>query len=60
MNQPDTVRWLSYKKLDSLAISNAPLVPLYYDQQLHFTQNNVTGMRSNPMNMIDLKTVRKD
>jgi peptide/nickel transport system substrate-binding protein len=59
MNQPDSVRWVSYKKLDSLAISYAPLVPLYYDQQLHFTQNNVRGMRSNPMNMIDLKAVRK-
>jgi oligopeptide transport system substrate-binding protein len=58
MNTPDTARWELYKKLDSLAISQAPLVPLYYDQQLHFTHNRISGMRSNPMNMIDLKEVQ--
>jgi peptide/nickel transport system substrate-binding protein len=58
MNTPDTLRWELYKKLDSLAISQAPLVPLYYDQLLHFTQNRVEGMRTNPMNLIDLKTVK--
>lgn len=58
MNAPDTLRWRLYRQMDSLAISNAPVAPLYYDQLLHFTQNNITGMRSNPMNLIDLKMVR--
>ncbi|MCD6064837.1 MAG: transporter substrate-binding protein [Flavipsychrobacter sp.] len=58
MNAPDTMRWELYKKLDSLAISQAPLVPLYYDQLLHFTQNRIEGMTANPMNLIDLKRVR--
>ncbi len=56
---PDSLRLQKYRAMDSLAISDAPLVPLYYDQMLHFTQKNVQGFRSNPMNLIDLKWVKK-
>lgn len=59
MNLPDTLRWHLYRRMDSLAMSFAPIVPLYYENLLHFTQNNITGFRSNPMNIIDLKRVRK-
>jgi len=58
MNQPDTVRWALYRQMDSIAIADAPLVPLFYDQLLHFTQNKVSGLSSNPMNLIDVKRVR--
>ena len=58
MNAPDTVRWALYRQMDSLAISQASVVPLYYDQRLHFLQKNVTGLTSTPMNLIDLKRVR--
>ncbi|MBL7711273.1 MAG: ABC transporter substrate-binding protein [Chitinophagaceae bacterium] len=58
MNLPDKERYSAYRKMDSLAISDAPLVPLFYDQLLHFTQNNVEGFSSNPMNLIELKRVR--
>ncbi len=59
LNLPDTARWSVYRKMDSLAMSFAPVVPLYYDRLYHFTPNNVTGFRSNPMNIIDLRRVRK-
>jgi peptide/nickel transport system substrate-binding protein len=58
MNENDSVRRLTYRKMDSLAISYAPIVPLYYDERMHFLQKNVVGFTSNPMNIIDLKTVR--
>lgn len=58
LNTPDTLRWKLYSQMDSLAMSYAPVVPLFYDQRLHFTQNKIKGFRSNPMNMIDLKTVK--
>jgi oligopeptide transport system substrate-binding protein len=58
MNLPDSERYSIYRTMDSLAISDAPLVPLFYDQLLHFTQNNVEGFTSNPMNLIELKRVR--
>ncbi len=58
LNEPDTVRWQLYRQMDSLAISQAPLVPVYYDQRLHFTQKGVSGLFANPMNLIDLKRVK--
>lgn len=57
MNLPDTLRYRAYRALDSIAVSDAPLVPLFYDQYLHFTQNRVRGFAENPMNLIDLKRV---
>ncbi len=57
LNLPDSLRWRQYRKMDSLAMSYAPVVPLYYDVLLHFTQNNITGFSSNAMNVIDVKRV---
>jgi len=58
MNLPDSIRPQLYRQMDSLAMSYAPVVPLFYDQQLHFTQNRISGLTSNPMNLIDIKRVR--
>lgn len=58
MNLPDSLRYSVYRQMDSIAIADAPLVPLFYDQLLHFTQNSVQGFSSNPMNLIDLKRVK--
>ena len=60
LNLPDTARWHLYRQMDSLAMSYAPIIPLYYEKLMHFTQNNITGFRSNPMNIIDLKRVDKN
>ena len=57
LNLPDTPRWKLYTRMDSLAASYAPTLPIFYDVLLHFTQNNITGFKSNPMNVIDLKNV---
>ena len=58
LNAPDSLRYIYYRKMDSLAMSKAPVVPIYYDMLLHFTQNNIKGLRSTPMNIIDLKHVK--
>lgn len=55
----DTFRFDLYRKMDSLVISEAPVVPLYYDEMLHFTQKNISGLQSNALNIIDLRRVRK-
>ncbi|MEI8278620.1 MAG: ABC transporter substrate-binding protein [Bacteroidota bacterium] len=60
MNEPDTLRWNSYRLMDSIAMSKAPVVPLFYDQLLHFTQLNISGFHSTPMNLIDIKRVQKN
>jgi oligopeptide transport system substrate-binding protein len=55
----DSVRYAYYRKMDKLLIEDAPIVPLYYDQVLRLVQNNISGLTSNPMNMLTLKKVRK-
>ena len=48
-----------YKMMDSAMISNYPIVPLYYDQVIRFTQKNIEGLSLNPINLLNLKKVRK-
>lgn len=49
-----------YSKMDSLVLKEAPIVPLYYDEVIRFTQKNVSGLGSNPINLLQLKRVRKE
>lgn len=55
----DTIRFQLYTQMDSLVNSDAPVVPLFYDEMLHFTQKNITGLQSNALNIIDLRRVKK-
>lgn len=48
-----------YRQMDSIAMRQAPVVVLYYDQILHFTHKNIKGLRSNAMNALDLRYVKK-
>ncbi len=48
-----------YKTIDSLAMENAIMVPLYYDEVIRFTRKNVKGLGINPVNMLDLRYVKK-
>ncbi len=48
-----------YQTMDSLAMSRNPLIPLYYDQVVRFTQKEVEGLTLNPINVLKLKKVRK-
>lgn len=59
-SKEDSLRFMIYRKMDSLAMSQAPVVPLYYGQILHFTHQNVHGLSSNALNIIDLKKVWKN
>lgn len=55
----DSLRYSLYRKMDQIIIDEAIIVPLYYDQVLRFTQNNINGLENNAMNMLTLKTVKK-
>ena len=50
----------SYATMDSIIIANAPIVPLYYDEVVRFTQKNVKGLTNNPQNFLVLKKVWKE
>ncbi|WP_179345727.1 ABC transporter substrate-binding protein [Winogradskyella ursingii] len=49
-----------YTKMDSLVISSAPIVPLFYDEVVRFTREDIKGLGINPTNLLDLKYVRKN
>jgi len=55
----DSIRFILYQKMDSIIVSEAPVVPLYYDVVTRFVQNNVVGLGTNPINLLNLKRVRK-
>ncbi|MEH6535709.1 MAG: ABC transporter substrate-binding protein [Psychroserpens sp.] len=48
-----------YTKMDSLVMSQTPVVPLFYDEVVRFTRKNVSGLGINPINLLDLKRVKK-
>lgn len=48
-----------YQRMDSLVMSEAPVVPLYYDVVVRFVHHNISGLQSNAMNLLDLRRVRK-
>ncbi|WP_394348850.1 ABC transporter substrate-binding protein [Aquimarina intermedia] len=56
----DKVRAKLYAKMDSIIIAKAPIVPLYYDEVVRFTQKNVRGLTTNPQNFLVLKRVWKE
>lgn len=49
-----------YTTMDSLVMQNAIMVPLYYDEVVRFTRKNVSGLGINPINLLDLRRVKKD
>lgn len=49
-----------YTKMDSLVMSKTPIVPLFYDEVVRFTRQNVEGLGINPINLLDLKYVKKN
>lgn len=54
----DTERFALYHQMDSIIIAEAPIVPLYYDEVLRFSQKNVSGLTPNALNLLNLKRVR--
>lgn len=55
----DRARHDIYFKMDSLVMSQVPVVPLYYDKVVRFVNPQIEGMKTNPMNLLNLKRVKK-
>ena len=54
----DSLRFDIYRRLDSMVIRHAPVVPLFYDQSVRFVPHTVEHMGNNPLNHLDLRRVR--
>jgi peptide/nickel transport system substrate-binding protein len=46
--------------MDNIIMEEAPVVILYYDQSVKLIQNNISGLPSNGLNILDLKRVQKN
>lgn len=49
-----------YTRMDAMLMADAPVVVLYYDKVIRFTQANISGLGTNPVNMLDLRRVKID
>ncbi|MBB2151657.1 ABC transporter substrate-binding protein [Pedobacter gandavensis] len=52
-------RYKLYQKMDSMVMTYANIVPIYYDQSVIMLQNNISGYPLNPLNLMILKHVKK-
>lgn len=55
----DSARHSIYLKLDSMIVSQAAIVPLFYDQQVHFKSPKISHFKVNPMSHLMLKYADK-
>lgn len=49
-----------YEKMDAILKDEVPVIVLFYDKVVRFTQSNVYGLGTHPMNLMTLKRVRKE
>lgn len=55
----DSLRVRLYQQMDQLMISDAPVIPLWYDMVIHLVQPNITGFHPNSGNLLELRRARK-
>lgn len=55
----DSIKKSLYQKMDQLLMDDAPIVPLYYDEVVRLVSKKVEGLTTNPMNLLNLKKVKK-
>jgi peptide/nickel transport system substrate-binding protein len=49
-----------YTQLDSMLMEDAPVVVLFYDKKVRFTQKNISGLDNSPTNLLNLKRVKSE
>jgi peptide/nickel transport system substrate-binding protein len=55
----DSARTELYRQMDQMVIDDAPVIPLYYDQVVRLVKPNIDNLTTNPMNLLNLKAVKK-
>jgi ABC-type transport system substrate-binding protein len=55
----DSARYKLYRQADQIMISDAPVVPLWYDVVVHLVQPEVHDFPANALNLLELRYVKK-
>jgi len=53
-------RYEMYQQMDRMVMEYGNMIPIFYDQSVTMTQNNITGYAINPQSLMILKTVKKE
>ena len=53
------LRYRQFETMDKLVMESAPVIVLFYDEVVLLSQKNVSGLASNPMNVLKLEATRK-
>src|SRR5690606_30132502 len=48
-----------YQQMERLLIDDAPYIAMYYDDVVRIVSHEITGLTTNPMNLLHLKKVKK-
>lgn len=54
----DSIRNEFYYEMDQLVMDEAPLIVLFYDEVIRLTQNRISNLQPNAMNLLDLERVK--
>ena len=49
----------NFEILENIIHNFSPIIPLYYDMSIRLLNNNIVGMSSNAINMLNLEEVNK-
>jgi len=60
VQEVDSLRFQLYQKMDQMVIEDAPVVPLWYDEVIHFIQPEISGFPANGLNLLELRRARKN
>lgn len=55
----DSLRYELYRQADQVMINDAPVVPLWYDEWIHFVQPEIKNFTVNGLNLLELRKVYK-
>ena len=55
----DSLRYKLYQQMDRIIISDAPVVPLWYDMAIHLVHLNIQHFYPNSLNLLELRRVKK-
>jgi oligopeptide transport system substrate-binding protein len=58
--QNESIKEQQYAAMDKIIREQAPAIPLFYDEVVHFLQPNISGWRSNGLNLVDMRYVKKN
>ena len=47
-----------YQQMDRIIIEEAPCVPLFYDEVMHFLNKRVSNWKTNSLNLLEIKEVK--